>query len=146
MPTPPLFNLFCNIWFNYIDAPVINFTTTPPQPETEWDVRSWCQLYVSSRANEGIGQSVDSGWPLVTIGTPWFVSIQLRLPAGTDISSPIPWPTTSHPGKTDYVEVPSDSGRFYAVTYVEDCHKGFPNEYRIAWLTQVWYNGDRPRT
>lgn len=54
--------------------------------------------------------------------------MELLLPAGTDVRAP--W----NAGKPDLVECPAGSGRFYAVAWVDDIGKNFPNEHRIAWL------------
>ncbi len=40
-------------------------------------------------------------------------------------------------GSYDVVEVPSGSGRWYAVAGVDDIGKGFTNEHRCAWLAKI---------
>lgn len=57
-------------------------------------------------------------------------SSTLLLPAGTDIRDS--WNSSGE----DCVEVPSGSGRFYRVFYVDDIGKGFPNEHRAAVITK----------
>jgi hypothetical protein len=53
-------------------------------------------------------------------------------PRYTDIRGP-------HPGALgDLLEVPQGTGRLYLVAVVEDAHKGFPNEYRIAVCQAMW--------
>lgn len=59
------------------------------------------------------------------------ITSQLLLPAGTDVRSQL------LVANEDVVEVPSGSSRWYLVTGVEDAGKGFPNEHRIATLTQI---------
>lgn len=56
----------------------------------------------------------------------------LCLPAGTDVRD------SSCGGKMDLVEVPSDSGRFYLATMVDDVAKGWPNEYRLVSIQKTW--------
>lgn len=74
------------------------------------------QLYLTSR-------------PLldVTPGDPaaWCPPIYLRLPPLSDIRP------------QDQVEVPADTERLYLVRWVDDVHKGFENEYRVALLEQT---------
>ncbi len=52
----------------------------------------------------------------------------LLLPAGSDIRD---YSTSSG---DDFAECPSGSGRLYRVKYVDDVARGFPNEYRIAFV------------
>jgi len=59
-------------------------------------------------------------------------STQLLLPAHTDIRD------SSCTGDNDYVEVPSGSGRWYAVLAVDDVGKGFPNEHRVAVIAKAY--------
>lgn len=69
----------------------------------------------------------DTGFPGI-LGT----DRNLLVPAGTDIrdfACGISYPY-------DLVEVPSGSGRWYIVGIVDDVGKGFPNEYRMAYLTK----------
>lgn len=63
--------------------------------------------------------------------TPRGLLMHLLCPATTDVR----WDPTAT-GKEDVVEVPRSSGRYYIVQYVDDVAKGFPNEYRIAALSQ----------
>ena len=55
----------------------------------------------------------------------------LLVPALTDLR----W--TLHSPSYDVLEIPSGSGRWYAVQCVEDIGKGFPNEHRYAEVTQI---------
>jgi hypothetical protein len=40
-------------------------------------------------------------------------------------------------GGGDTIEVPSSSGRFYEVVAVDDVSKGFPTEFRIAFIVPI---------
>lgn len=73
------------------------------------------QLYLWSRQIPNLSQ---------TTGDDWAPPIALRLPALTDVQP------------QDTVECPAGSGRLYVVLGVEDLHKGFSNEYRVAGLLQ----------
>jgi hypothetical protein len=66
----------------------------------------------------------------------------LLLPAGTDIRD-FNCALAGYP--YDIVEVPSGSGRWYAVGIVDDVAKGFPNEYRMAYITKISDAVDSPR-
>jgi hypothetical protein len=57
--------------------------------------------------------------------------MSLLLPPGTDIRS------TAQGYSLDSVEVPSGSGRIYAVLSVDDVGKGFDNEFRVATIVQA---------
>jgi hypothetical protein len=74
-----------------------------------------CQLYVAPKGFLDITPSQP---------TLWVPPIWLRLPPLTDL----------RPG--DEVECPAGSGRTYVTRWVEDLHKGFPNEYRVGLLEQ----------
>lgn len=80
------------------------------------DLSFSCQLYVASR-----------GLVDITPGSSalWQPPIYLRLPAFSDIRP------------TDQIECPAGSGRLYNTRWVEDVHKGFPNEYRVGLLEQT---------
>ena len=56
----------------------------------------------------------------------------LLLPALTDIRDD--WVSV---GGSDIVEVPKGTGRFYSAVWVDDCAKGFSNEYRRADIQKV---------
>lgn len=58
---------------------------------------------------------------------------ELMLPKLTDIR---PMNLTAV-REEDLVEVPSGSGRYYAVVWVDDVGKGFSNEYRLALLVKI---------
>ncbi len=60
--------------------------------------------------------------------------MQLLLPPLTDVRD------RYQGGSYDVVEVPSGSGRWYAVFGVDDIGKGFGNEHRCAWLQKIGQN------
>lgn len=57
---------------------------------------------------------------------------QLLFPALSDIRD------LSNAITPDVVEVPSGSGRWYGVAYVDDVGKGFVNEYRLAFAQKIY--------
>ena len=86
----------------------------PPGPVTD---TFGCQLYFSSRGIFDITPGITAEWE---------PPIFLRLPALTDIRP------------ADQIECPAGSGRLYSVRWVDDVHKGFVNEYRVAILEQIF--------
>lgn len=103
----PHFNLHCNIW-NDPDP-----TTGPPTlPDVE------CQLYFPKQDQLEVTPGSSASWR-----GPMYI----RLPAGTDVRFNNPADPPSN-----HIECPSGTGRMYDVLYVDDAHKGFLNEYRIA--------------
>ena len=58
------------------------------------------------------------------------ITVFVLLPLLTDVRG---W---NAPFGPDTVEIPGGSGRFYAVSMVEDSGKGFANEHRVALLVQ----------
>lgn len=63
------------------------------------------------------------------------MSSSLLIPKLTDIRD------SSCSGGPDVVEVPTGSGRFYWVSYVDDIAKGFGNEHRWAVIQKIWTYG-----
>ena len=59
-------------------------------------------------------------------------AMYLLLRARTDVRGPVQYANLLLPG--DVVEVPSGTGRFYWVTYVDDVGRGYANEFRFATL------------
>jgi len=55
----------------------------------------------------------------------------LLLPPGTDVRAYPTYPSA------DVIEIPSGSGRWYRVMWVEDIGKGFDNEHRSAAVAQI---------
>lgn len=114
---PPTFNLTCEIW----NGPWATRTLRITEQECNlaWGKRISYPTYAPA------SYLTDPGSP------------KLLLPALTDIrdmSQNIP--------ETDYVEVPSGTGRWYRVMLVDDVGKGFDNEYRIAGLAKISQNID----
>lgn len=76
------------------------------------------------------------------VNTTWFdevpqseatgVFFQLLVPALSDVRD------LSNAITPDVVECPEGSGRWYGVSYVDDVGKGFPNEYRIAFISKIF--------
>jgi hypothetical protein len=58
--------------------------------------------------------------------------IYILFPAGTDVRD-----MNCNMPDQDLVEVPQGSGRWYAVSLVDDVGKGFANEHRYALLNKV---------
>jgi hypothetical protein len=115
-------------------------------PGVAADLETDCQLYLPPKTTGSEATVAQASATQITIGELLMPFVELRLPAGTDVLAPVPWPIFASTYKTDYVEVPKDSGRYYVVVYVEDAHKGFPNEYRVAFIRQLHYSGARPKT
>jgi hypothetical protein len=90
-------------------------------------------LRVTSDANLAFGRRSQVQYP--SLGDPGAAPASvyeiLLLPAITDIRSYF------LTGQTDVVEVPSGSGRWYGVEWVDDVGKGFDNEHRAAGLLQI---------
>lgn len=76
-----------------------------------------CQLYLPSRALLDITPGNFDAWQ---------PPVYYRVPPFSDVRP------------DDVVEVPALSGRLYTIRFVEDAHKGFPNEYRVGVLEQTF--------
>lgn len=83
---------------------------------------------LSSIGNLSPGRIV--GIPLASGGGTGLIpsAMWLRMPAGVDIRD------SKWGGTPDIVEVPTGSGRFYDVVWVDDIGGGFANEHRFAQL------------
>lgn len=111
--TIPTFNLTASIWRIAGNGKAY---ATP-------DVSTLCNLSPGRRSMLGqisVLSAVDEG-----------VVMELLCPALTDIRAD--WNAIDR----DLVEVPAGSHRFYLVIWVDDVAKGFPNEYRLAFLQYV---------
>lgn len=106
----PIFNLSCDIW----NAPADPLTDPPSVSNVP------CQLY----ANKIVATDFTHSNPSL-----WFVAQTIRLPAGTDVR----FDTTGAAVLTK-IECPRGSSVFYEVHQVADFHKGFLNEYRVAYV------------
>jgi len=112
--TVPDFNIVCDIYQGPWLTRVLRSAATP------------CNLAFSRRVVEPqSGFDPSAGFETLTN------IMSLLLPPLTDVRD--------HFQGTGYdvVEVPSGSGRWYAVAGVDDIGKGFPNEHRCAWLTKI---------
>ena len=111
--TIPNFNLTCTIWTtgaSFTDPP--RLTGVP------------CALVYGRRV-----QAATFGIP--PGGANSLQAMNLLLQAGTDIRGP------QDVIGFDSVEVPTGSGRYYAVRFVDDIGKGWPNEHRTASLVAL---------
>lgn len=111
----PTFNILCNVF----PMTVPNVPSVPINPPRLAD--QMCQLTYGRRVNvASTGGTDEAGVPLQ--------AMNLLLPPGTDIRGP--QDTVS----ADMVEVPSGSGRWYWVYFVDDIGRGFSNEHRTAGI------------
>ena len=108
----PTFNLTSRIWHG---QPL----TGPFPPTPAPDLTPDCQLAEWSRLNFHV------------TGATAALFIQIRVPKLTDVRG------LNSSTASDIAEVPSGSGRFYQIAYVDDVGKGFANEYRCAYATQL---------
>ncbi len=115
----PTFNIQCNIWHGLPSGTV---------PSTIPDIGLQdCQLRWVGR-----GPAETASVP-IDIQTTWQPGVTLLVPALTDLRDMLSGTFE------DIVEVPAGSGRIYQVKYVDDVAKGFPNEYRMAYLAKtIW--------
>lgn len=105
----PTFNLIGAVWHD-------PFGTLGPPDDT-----FTCNLALGRRVAE-VQESLSGG-------NPYTSAMWLLTPPGVDLRCAVQAITFS-----DAVEVPFGSGRFYAVVWVDDAGKGFPNEHRVAGL------------
>lgn len=118
----PTFNLLCNL-----KAPPTAGVPAVPSPPYRLADQP-CQLTYGRR----VSVATTGGTAQVGVLS---TSMNLLLPSRTDVRGP--QDVTSF----DMVEVPSGSGRWYYVTFVDDIGKGFANEHRTAGiyaLASVW--------
>ena len=115
----PTFNLQCHVWHGLPSGTV---PSTPP------DIGFLaCQLrWLGRGPAEIVSVPVD-------VQANWQTGLTLLVPALTDLRDLMSGTFE------DVVEAPAGSGRIYQIKYVDDVAKGFPNEYRIAYLAKtVW--------
>ena len=130
--TLPTFNLTAFIWHNPLPADLAAWDESVPSRAP--DTVTLCQLYVPR--NRGLGE-------LHTDGTSAEASAlrtgfcELRCPLATDVRAPWSVMADIDFSLFDVAEVPANSSRLYLVTQVEQRHLGFPNEYRVAVLSQL---------
>lgn len=129
---PPVFNLTCHVWHNGLaGSPLVGTVFTPTRPP---DLSPTCQLYFP-RYGSGGDFAIDASHISITLRRAGYMA--LRLPAGTDVRAPWGAPLAADWDDLDLIEVPAGSGRLYVATMVDEAHKGFPNEYRIAVIAQI---------
>lgn len=115
----PQFNLLCNIWTGAGGWPPVGIPGGIPRIGGQD-----CALVYGRRINVATsGGTTGQGFPVQVMN--------LLLPALTDVRGP------QDGFNFDYVEVPMGSGRYYAVIFVDDIGKGWPNEHRTASLYAI---------
>lgn len=135
----PNFNLTCKIWhggFSWNAAYPVAVPVGPPSLTTV------CQLFIPPNIYAGSWVPYQTAGGIIQALGNRHPPVFLRLPKGTDarcfyFQFPVPLPA-------DLVECPSGSKRLYGITWVDDIHKGFSNEYRVAMLVNVYYAGTWP--
>lgn len=121
-PRLPTFNITCQFFRWTGVAWVIDPFSTPCQLATP---KRTCDTPVSLGAGPSPGVAGQA--PL---------RMFLFLPLGTSLADP----SLRSPLIRDYVDVTTSQGVMrYWVDEVEPCHAGFPNEYKIAYLSR-WRN------
>lgn len=120
----PSFNLNVNIW--RMGTVVAN----PPDVVSLGNLSPGRRVgYSTSQAVTSIAFGANQQNQWVELFNP---VMELLLPGLTDVQTA---DVAQRVG--DCVEVPAGSGRYYFVVGVDDVAKGFPNEYRIAWLIRL---------
>jgi len=116
--TLPDFNLTCDIYSGPYDTRVLRLSGVA------------CNLAMGRRVQVVFHDPTGLGFGAATA--------QLLLPSGTDVRDVSQLMGGGPP--YDIVEVPAGSGRWYVVNSVDDVGKGFPNEYRLAFLAKLSSN------
>lgn len=111
--TLPTFNLRCNIYTGPWATKALRIPDQ--QCNLAWGKRGNVLFFVNTDLELGAA-------------SPGMI---ILLPARTDIRCWLWY------GTDDLVECPSGSGRWYSVAAIDDIGKGFANEHRAAWLTQI---------
>lgn len=109
----PAFNLLCDLWTGPWLTKVLRLSGVQ------------CNLQMSPRREVGPAYYEDAD--AARLNGPLY----LLLPSRTDVRSP------TFTGVADVVECPSGTGRWYAVTFVDDVGRGFSNEFRLAQMVQI---------
>lgn len=129
--TVPDFNLVCNVWKGELTTRIDSWPFTGPGRAA--DLTPICQLYIAG--SSGANENRVSVSPFTNYFGNQGPGIELRLPIGTPVTHPYGLFT----GATfDLVELPAGSGVYYVVYLALDRHKGFPNEYRLAYLAPAF--------
>jgi hypothetical protein len=133
----PDFNLTFDLWRGLATWPPVLPWAVPTVPPDLTAIP--CQLYLWSKPDTPLIR-LDNPEPPYTVNQP--LPIILRTPKGTDLRAP--WRPVNVGAAFDLVCVPRVTSRYYAVVFVEDMHRGFPNEYRVGVLLQYNYAGPFP--
>lgn len=117
----PKFNLVCDIYSGIVGAfPPLALAGGTPRIAAQT-----CAL-----AHGRLAAHVhDSGTGFATVPIP---TMSLLLPKGVDVRGRESWGAA-----LDQVECPPGSNRWYCVTGVDDVGKGYPNEYRLAYIQAI---------
>lgn len=116
--TLPTFNLLCDIG--------LSTAAGWPGSNAGWAARLVnvpCALVYGRRVGFNASDSIIGG-------SPGHLGMHVLLPALTDVRGLQSF--TGQGNKVDWIQCPSGSGRWYAVTWVDDIGKGWPNEHRTA--------------
>ncbi len=95
-----------------------------------------CQLQNNWKRGQTVVQVLDPvfGEPFDSYGS------LVKVPAGTNVFLP----NYTNGYIATYLEVPAGSGRLYEIIQVDDCAKGFSNEYRVCLVGAVWFEWPVP--
>jgi hypothetical protein len=128
----PVFNLVCRVWFNYLPDDLSTWDGLVPSIPP--DVSTACQLYYPrwglGRWLHALGDSCVKS--LLNAGVQ-----ELRYDKNVDLQAPWGVSNVTHWSEVPLCEVPSGSGRLYAVCLQEKKHGGFINEYAVSVLAQI---------
>jgi len=98
-------------------------------------------LRLSTVCNLAIGRRVVTDAQFRNVGADVYNGlVNLLFPAGTDVRD-----ANCNVVANDIVEVPSGSGRWYGIGFVDDLGKGFDNEHRYALAYKISQNLDITR-
>lgn len=111
----PTFNLLANVWHAY-DATLTNYAS----PDAT--------VLVNLSPGKRTMVAADPGF---TSSILYNFVMEMLVAKDTDIR------TSNETTLADLIECPKDTGRFYAVRYVDDIGKGFANEHRLV-LVRMW--------
>jgi len=120
----PDFNLTCDVYAGPYDTRALRLSAVP------------CNLALGRRVVVDFHDPTGFGFGAGTAS--------LLLPAGTDVRDAAQLAGGGPP--YDIIEVVPGSGRWYVVNSVDDVGKGFPNEYRFAFLAKLSSNSGLANT
>jgi len=128
----PTFNVLANVWHGLL-PPLLTTGFNPdllPPPH----VVIPAQLYVSRYGCGGFFHLVPESIRK-TLERAGYA--QLRCPKGSDVRAPWMPSSSTTWSDLDIIECPAGSKRYYVAIMVELAHVGFPNEYKVAILSQL---------